>query len=92
LKIILVHPSVIDLEYSIEMIIIFICGYVLSFIFFHLLFIFILFILCDTYPAREIDKDMVKISMTTSVLIAHYPMQSLPSGKNINNDIWITPN
>jgi len=35
---------------------------------------------------------MVKLSIIThAVLIAHYPMHSLPSGKNINNDTWIPP-
>ena len=44
-------------------------------------------ILCDTYLAWEIDKDMVKVSidyMQCSLLIIH--CKSLPSGKNINND------
>jgi len=45
-----------------------------------------IFILSNTYPALELDKDMVKVSMTNmqcSLLIIH--CKSLPSGKNIKN-------
>jgi len=51
-----------------------------------------IFILCDIYPAWEIDKDMVNISMTNmqcSLLIIY--CKFVPGGKNINSDTWMTP-
>jgi hypothetical protein len=41
---------------------------------------------------EKIDKDMVMLSISTySDAHCSLSLASLPSGKNINNDTWITP-
>jgi hypothetical protein len=63
------------------------CAYQLCFIIYiHIIY----FVILTLY--EKIDKDMVMLSIITcsdahcSLLLA-----SLPCGKNINNDTWITP-
>jgi hypothetical protein len=41
---------------------------------------------------EKIDKDMVMLSISTyNDAHCSLSLASLPSGKNINNDTWITP-
>ena len=61
------------------MIIIISCDYVLSFIFIIYCSYIIYIILYDTYPVwKDIDKDMVKFSISTGMLAAHI-FRGIPS-------------
>jgi hypothetical protein len=71
-----------------------ICGYVLIsylLLFFIHIYIYIIYLVTLTLY-EKIIKDMVMLSIITCS-DAHYSLSlaSLPSGKNINNDTWITP-
>jgi hypothetical protein len=65
----------------------------LSVISYYSLFIYIYIIYLMTLTLYEkIDKDMVMLSIITcSDAHCSLSLASLPSGKNINNDTWITP-
>jgi hypothetical protein len=69
-------------------IIIWLCAYQLSFIIIHIYIIYL--VTLTLYEKRDKDMVMLSISICSD---AHYSLSlaSLPSGKNINNDIWITP-
>jgi hypothetical protein len=66
-----------------------ICGYVLTS--YPVFYSYIIYLVTLTLY-EKIDKDMVMLSISTYSDV-HCPLSlaSLPSGKNINNDIWITP-
>jgi hypothetical protein len=69
-----------------------ICGYVLiNYLLLFFIHIYIIYLVTLTLY-EKIDKDMVMPSIITCS-DAHYSISlaSLPSGKNINNDTWITP-
>jgi hypothetical protein len=63
------------------------CAYQLCFI----IYINIIYLVTLTLY-EKIDKDMNMLSIITcSDAHCSLSLESLPSGKNINNDTWITP-
>jgi hypothetical protein len=68
-----------------------ICGYMLiSYLLLFFIHIYIIYLVTLTLY-EKIDKDMVMLSIITcSDAHCSLSLASLPSGKNINNDIWIT--
>jgi uncharacterized membrane protein len=69
-----------------------ICGYMLiSYLLVFFIHIYIIYLVTLTLY-EKIDKDMVKLSIITcSDAHCSLSLASIPSGKNINNDTWITP-
>jgi hypothetical protein len=66
------------------------CAYQLSLIILYS-YIYIIYLVTLTLY-EKIDKEMVMLSIITcSDAHCSLSLASLPSGKNINNDIWITP-
>jgi hypothetical protein len=66
------------------------CDYQLSLIILYS-YIYIIYLVTLTLY-EKIDKDMVMLSIITcSDAHCSISLVSLPSGKNINNDTWITP-
>jgi hypothetical protein len=68
-----------------------ICGYVLiSYLFLFFIHVYIIYLVTLTLY-EKIDKDMVMLSIITcSDAHCSISLASLPNGKNINNDTWIT--